>query len=149
MIPMAKIKIGIVVSKFNQSITSKMEAAARKQAESRGAKVVQVLHPPGCCDLPYVAQQLLKSKRADAIVVLGVLLHGETKHDEVVAHSAFHALQQLSLAYDKPIGFGIIGPGATRQMSEARAEEYAQRATDAAIDLADTGGKQAPAREHK
>ena len=136
MIFMKKIRLGLIVSRFNWSITSRMEKAARKQARLRGAEVSAVMYSPGCCDQPYVALQMIKRKKVDAIVALGVLLHGKTAHDEVVAYSAFQALQQLSITYGKPIGFGIIGPGATLELAAARAEEYAVRSVDAAIDLA-------------
>ncbi len=144
---MKKIKLGLVVSKFNWSITSKMEIAARGQAKKRGAEIAAVSYSPGCCDSPYAAMQMLKAKKVDAIVVLGVLLHGKTKHDEVVAISAFGALQQLSIMYGKPVGFGIIGPGATKKIAHERAEDYAVRSVDAAIDLA--SGDVSRPREHR
>jgi 6,7-dimethyl-8-ribityllumazine synthase len=144
---MKKTRLGLVVSKFNYSITSRMEKRAKQLAKSKSATIASVIYAPGCCDTPYAAQQLLKSKKVDCIAVLGVLLHGQTAHDEVVAYSAFHALQQLSLAYDTPIGFGIIGPGATRALASKRAEEYAERAVDAALEMA--RGKVETIREHK
>jgi 6,7-dimethyl-8-ribityllumazine synthase len=131
-----KIRLGLVVSKFNDSITSRMEKTARARAKSRGAEITTVLYTPGCCDTPFYVQKMLKKGGIDAIAVLAVVLKGKTDHDQVVAYTAFTTIMQLSLKFDKPVTFGIIGPNATRNDAADRADEYAQRAVDAAVELA-------------
>lgn len=133
---MKKIRLGLVVSKFNHSITSKMELAARERAKHKGAEVTEVLYTPGCCDTPFYVQKMLKHGKVDAIAVLAVVLKGATDHDQVVAYTAFTSITALSLKFEKPVTFGIIGPNATRKMAEERAKEYAERSVDAAVELA-------------
>ncbi len=142
-----KIMIGIVVSRFNGSITSKMEAAARKEAKKLGAVVAEIAYSPGALDSPFVALQMLKRGKVDCIAVLGAAVKGETGHDAVVVNTAASSLSALSLSFGKPIGFGVIGPNATKKQAEARAAEYAKGAVGAAIFLA--AGKISTVREHK
>jgi len=112
-----------------------MEKNAEKAAGSLGAKVVRKIHVPGAFEMPYATRILLKKKNIDAVVVLGAVIQGETDHDIVIVNSISHKLMDLSLQYNKPLGFGIIGPRVTRQQAEQRALEYSKRAVKAALEM--------------
>ena len=128
-----KTKIALIVSDFNKEITSKMEKNAEKYATSLNVKIVKLTHVPGAFEIPFVANKLLKNKKIDAVVVLGVVIQGETYHDVVIVNAISSKLIELSLKYNKPIGFGIIGPRVTWQQAESRAIEYSKRAVKAAL----------------
>jgi len=128
--------LGLVVSEFNYDITYLMLQKALSHAEFLSAEVRVVVESPGCYDAPILVDELLKRDDVDAVVVLGAVVQGETKHDEVVAHQAARKLLDLSLKYGKPVALGVIGPGATRAQALERAEEYARRGVEAAIKLA-------------
>ncbi len=128
-------KLGIVMSTFNEGITSRMKKAALKKAKGLKIDVVCVVEVPGAFDIPFACKLLLEKKKVDAIATLGAIIKGDTKHDEVIAQSAANALTHLSLEYKKPISLGIIGPDATEEQANKRAEEYAQRAVEAALTL--------------
>ncbi|MFH0868090.1 MAG: 6,7-dimethyl-8-ribityllumazine synthase [Candidatus Woesearchaeota archaeon] len=130
-----KTKIAIVISDFNSEITSKMEKNAEKVASSLNAEITKKIHVPGAFEIPFAAKHLLKDKKIDAIVTLGAVIQGDTHHDIVIVSTIAKALTDLSLQYDKPIGFGIIGPRVTWQQAEKRAEEYARRAVNAALEM--------------
>ena len=130
-----KPKIALVVSEFNKEITLKMEKSAEKSAKSLGAEIVKKIHVPGAFEIPFAAKSVLKGKKIGAIAVLGAVIQGETYHDVVIVTAVAQALIDLSLQYDKPIGFGIIGPRVTWQQAEKRAEEYAKRAVEAAVKM--------------
>ena len=127
--------IALVVSDFNEKITSKIEKNAEKLAKSLKAKVVKKIHVQGAFEMPYATQILLKKKNIDAVVVLGAVIQGDTDHDIVIVNSISHKLMDLSLQYNKPLGFGIIGPRVTRQQAEQRALEYSKRAVKAALEM--------------
>tara|TARA_Y100000310_G_scaffold186187_1_gene186255 strand:+ start:747 stop:1148 length:402 start_codon:yes stop_codon:yes gene_type:complete len=129
------VNIAIVVSDFNKEITSKMEENAEKVAESLKSEVVKKIHVPGAFEIPFAAKKMIKDKEIDAIVVLGAVIHGETGHDKIIVNSIAPKLAELSLEYNKPIGFGVIGPKATYQQAENRAIEYSKRAVKAALGL--------------
>jgi|SRR3989338_4977291 len=130
-----KTKIAVVISDFNEEITSKMEKNAEKVAGSLNVEIVKKIHVPGAFEIPFAVSNLLKNKNIDAAVVLGVVIRGETYHDVVIVNTVAQALVELSLQYNKPIGFGIIGPRVTWQQAEKRAEEYAKRAVKAALEM--------------
>ncbi len=133
---MEKIRIGIVVSEFNYDITFIMLQKAINHAKFLGAEVAYIVKVPGTFDTPLAAYELAQRDDVDAVVVLGAVVQGETKHDEVVANQAARKLLDISIQFRKPVTLGIIGPGATRLQALERAEEYSRRAVEAAVKLA-------------
>ncbi len=131
-----KIRLGIVVSEFNYDITRIMLEKAISHAKFLGAEVTVVFKVPGSFDAPLAVSQIIKKDYVDAVAVIGAVIQGETKHDEVVGHQAARKILDLSIEYSKPVTLGIIGPGATRMQAFERAEEYARRAVEAAIKMA-------------
>ena len=130
-----KTKIAVVISDFNEEITSKMEKNAEKVAGSLNVEIVKKIHVPGAFEIPFAVSNLLKNKNIDAVVVLGAVIQGETYHDIVIVNAISSKLIDLSLKYNKPIGFGIIGPRVTWRQAESRAAEYAKRAVKAALEM--------------
>ena len=127
--------LALVVSDFNQEITSRMEKNADKTVKSLNAKIIKKIHVPGAFEITFAANKLLKDRKIDAVVVLGAVIKGETYHDVVIVNAVAPKLIELSLKYNKPIGFGIIGPRVSWQQAEKRAEEYAKRAVEAAVGM--------------
>lgn len=128
-----RVRLGIIVSEFNFDVTYLMLEKALSHAEFQNAEVKVVAKAPGSFDIPLMVLEISKREDIDAIVTLGVVIQGETKHDEVVAQHAARKILDLSLEYGKPVTLGIIGPGATRMQALERAEEYARRAVEAAV----------------
>ncbi len=133
--------IGIVTGEFNPEITSVMELHAIKTAEKLGVNVIKSVKVPGSFDMPLVVKKLLGRGDIDAVITLGAIIKGDTKHDEIIGNTVAIKLADLSLSFDKPVALGIIGPGATWEQAEKRAEEYAERALVAAIKLVEEIGK--------
>lgn len=129
------IKLGIIVAEFNYDITYLMLQKAISHAKFLGAEIKVVVKVPGTYDIPLIAKKLLEKNYIDAIVALGAVIKGETKHDELVANQTARKLVDLSVEYGKPITLGIIGPGATHEQAVERIEEYANRAVEAAVKL--------------
>ena len=127
--------LALVVSDFNREITSKMEKTAEKTAKQLDAKITKKFRVPGVFEIPFAANKLFKDKKIDAVVVLGAVIQGETHHDIIIVNAVAPKLIDLSLKYNKPVGFGIIGPRVSWQQAEKRAEEYANRAVEAALKM--------------
>jgi len=127
--------LGIVTGEFNPEITSAMEKRALDKAKSLNVNVVTILKVPGSYDMPLIVKKLLQRKDIDAVVTLGAIIKGDTKHDETIGYVTANRLADLSVEFEKPVALGIIGPGATWEQAEKRAEEYAERALIAAIKL--------------
>lgn len=126
---MNKKRVAVVVAEFHKEIADVMVVSAESAARECGATVRTVARVQGSFEIPFVVKKLLAKKTLDAIVVLGFIEKGETLHGEVMGHVVHHALMQLQLTSMKPIGFGIIGPGATEQQARARMKKIAQAAT--------------------
>ena len=129
------VKLGIVCSEFNYNITHAMEERALEHAKFMGVEVTKVIRVPGAFDMPLAVKKLLEMKNVDGVVTLGAVLQGETGHDDIVAQNAARKMTDLSLQYDKPVALGVSGPGQSRLQAEARIDEYAKRAVEAAVKL--------------
>lgn len=130
-----------MVSEFNQEITSKMLDIALQKAKSLNLNIKYTCKVPGVFDIPLVIDTLLQKKEVDAVVTLGAVIKGQTKHDELITNVTARALMELSIKYQKPVTLGITGPGMTNRQAQARIRPVAERAVDAVKKIADQIGK--------
>lgn len=128
------IKLGFVVSEFNRDLTSQMEILGKEHAAFLGASVDKVLYVPGVFDMPLAVRKLAQDKEIDAVVTIGCVIQGATKHDEIVIQHASRKIADLALEYGKPVTLGISGPGMSRLDAFERVE-YAKRAVEAAVKM--------------
>ena len=129
--------IAIVVSEFNDEITSKMLDVAIEKAKDLKLNIKFTCKVPGVFDMPIVIDSLLKKKEIDAIVTLGAVIKGQTKHDELITNVAVRAITELSIKYQKPVTLGITGPGMSDRQAQARIRPVAERAVEAAEKIAE------------
>ncbi len=126
-------RIAIVAAAFNRAIIDPMLVAAHDEAKKLEITVDREVLVPGSFEIPLVTAALLAKSKIDAVVVLGYIEKGETLHGEVIGHVVYRSLIELQIAHGKPIGIGIIGPGATLAQAETRREGYARAAVRAAL----------------
>ncbi len=129
------VKLAIVVSEFNYDVTYLMLQKAVNHAKFLGAEVTHVVKVPGAFEVPIAVKKLLDKGDVDAVVTIGAVIQGATKHDELVAGQTARKLMDLALEYGKPVTLGIIGPGASRMQALERVEDYARRAVEAAVKM--------------
>ena len=108
---------------------------ARQDAEKLHAKISYIVYVPGAFDIPLAVEKLLKKKNVDAVVTLGAVIKGDTRHDDIVAENAARLLADLSLRHCKPVALGITGPGMTLEQARERAELVPTRAMNAALNM--------------
>ena len=120
-----------MVSDFNKEITMRMLSIAKEKAEKMKLKIKYVCNVPGAYDMPIVVNALLQKNNVDGVITLGAIIKGQTKHDEVIAHSTAQALTNLSIKYEKPVSLGITGPGMQERQAYARIRPVAERAVEA------------------
>jgi len=87
---------------------------------------------PGVSICLWQLKKLIQDKDIDAVVTIGCVIQGSTKHDEIVIQHASRKIADLSLEYGKPVTLGISGPGMSRLDAHERVE-YAKRAVEAAV----------------
>jgi 6,7-dimethyl-8-ribityllumazine synthase len=123
----------LCAAEFNKPLVDVMVASASDELERVSTELLQVLRVPGCYELPLCVGTALALPSVQVVVVLGYIERGETQHGEVMGHAVHAALLQQSLAHGKPVGLGIIGPGATSEQAELRKDAYARAAVRAAV----------------
>jgi 6,7-dimethyl-8-ribityllumazine synthase len=127
-------RVAIVAGDFNQRVVGAMIDAAVDEVRAQGASLSgDVLRVHGSYETPLVASRLLARRDVDAVVVLGYIERGDTQHGEVMGHVVQAALVRLSIEHGKPVGLGVIGPGATLEQAEERKGPYARAAVHAAL----------------
>ena len=124
-----------MVSEFNQEVTSRMVLVVQEKAKQLKVKITYICNAPGAYDMPIIVDSLLQKKNVDGVVTLGAIIKGQTKHDEVIAHSTAKALTELSLKYKKPVSLGITGPGMKERQAYARIRPVAERAVEAILKI--------------
>ncbi len=124
-------RIGFVVSEFNKDITEKMDFFASKKAKELGMHIQKKFFVSGVLDSPFAVKKLLEKKDIDGAIVLGAVIKGKTKHDEVVAFTFAQKITDLSLSFNKPVCSGVCGPGITRKEAIKRIKPYSERAVNA------------------
>jgi 6,7-dimethyl-8-ribityllumazine synthase len=131
------LNIAIVVAEFNQDVTSKMLEIAVEKAKSLHLTIKHTCKVPGVFDMPIIIDTLLKKKEIDAVVTLGAIIKGHTKHDELIASAAVRVLTDLSIKYRKPVTLGITGPGMSDRQAHQRIRPVSERAVEAAHKLSE------------
>ncbi len=114
----SELRVAIVVSRFNEELTSQLANDAFQCLEKNGAKVPNIgkFEVPGAYEIPVVASELAKSGRFDAIIALGVVVEGETPHAQMIGDSTGIALLDIARETGVPVINEIVG---TRNWEQA------------------------------
>ena len=126
-------RLGIVASRFNEALASKLLERARHEARKLGAEAA-VVSVPGALEIPVVLQWMAQSGRFDALVAIGAVIRGETHHFEIVANESARGVMEVALECGLPIANGILTTEDEAQ-AEARLEKGAE-AVRVALEMA-------------
>jgi len=131
----AELKLGIVVSRFNSVITEKLLDAAVDTFEKHGgrAEALTVVRVPGSFEIPIAAQKLARSGRCDAIVCLGCLIRGETKHFDFLAEEVTRGIDEVALKEDLPVGYGVITSETVEQAMNRAGLKHGNKGVEATV----------------
>jgi len=113
-------KIAIVVSEFNQEITSKLLAGCLERLNEVGYQENNrvVIKVPGAIEIPLVTQLLAKQKQYEAIICLGAVIRGDTDHYDYVCQQVSQGCQKVMLEFETPVIFGVLTTNNTMQAEE-------------------------------
>lgn len=131
----ARLHFGIVVSRFNDFITSRLLAGAEDAIRRHGGDLdlVDVAWVPGAFEIPLVAQRMAASGRWDAVICLGAVIRGATPHFDFVAAEAAKGVAQAMLHTGVPISFGILTTDTIEQAVERAGTKAGNKGFDAAM----------------
>ena len=123
--------LGIVCGSFHREQVERMLKFAIDEAVSKNWEVSEVVWVPGSMEAPLAIDRMLQSTEVQGAVVLGIIERGETDHGLVMGQSVTKSVIELQIKHNKPIGLGIIGPGAEPEHIEPRLEPHARSAVGA------------------
>ncbi|MDI9258570.1 6,7-dimethyl-8-ribityllumazine synthase [Alicyclobacillus sendaiensis] len=129
------LRIGIVASRFNDFITSKLVEGALDALRRHGVPEdhVEMAWAPGAYEIPVVARWMAESGRYDAVVALGCVIRGATAHFDYVAGEAARGIAQVSRDTGVPVMFGVLTTDTIEQAIERAGTKAGNKGAEAAI----------------
>jgi 6,7-dimethyl-8-ribityllumazine synthase len=129
------LKIGIVVSRYNQFITEKLLDGALDGFKSHGGEDenVTVVHVPGAFEIPLIAEKMAASGKYDALVCVGAVIRGDTPHFDYVCDAVTRGIGDAVRAYKLPIGFGVLTTNDVQQAMERSGSKDANKGYEALL----------------
>ncbi len=126
--------IAIIVSRFNQDITSALKDAALERLTERGFRTedISIIEVPGAVEIPLIAKVLAKQNRVKAIITLGAVIRGETSHYDYVCSQVSQGCQRVMLDYEIPVIFAVLTTENEAQAWDRLGGAHGNKGTDAA-----------------
>ena len=141
LVPSAReMKFGVVVAEWNKNITEGLFKGAMDAFLNCGCDESNIIRKnvPGSFELPLAAQFFFESTDVDAVICLGSIIKGETKHFDYVCESTALGIKDVSLKYNKPVIFGVLTDNTMQQAIDRSGGKYGRgkygnKGTEAAI----------------
>ena len=125
------IKIGVVCGSFHRSEVERMLEWSTDEADRQGIEIEDVIWVPGAMEVPLALDRLLSRDDIEGAACLGIIEKGQTQHGLAMGHAVIKSIIELQIVHEKPIGLGIIGPGAEPKHIEPRLEPHSRAAITA------------------
>ena len=129
-----KIKIGVVSSEWNSEITDALFSSAFQTLLKAGIRKENIIirKVPGSFELTLGSQWLAQKEEIDAVIALGCVIQGETRHFEFICQAVSHGVTDVSLKYNKPVIFGLLTPDTHQQALDRAGGKYGNKGEEAA-----------------
>ena len=128
-------RFAIVVSRFNELISSKLLSGALDCLHRHGAdeKNIDIVWVPGSFEIPMAAARLAEAEKYDAVICLGALIRGATPHFDYIAAEATKGIAQAALNSGLPVTYGVITTDTLEQAIERAGTKVGNKGWDAAL----------------
>ncbi|XOV92463.1 MAG: 6,7-dimethyl-8-ribityllumazine synthase [Bacteroidota bacterium] len=128
------LRIGIVVSSWNEEVTEALYSGALSTLLESGISKERIerKNVPGSFELPLGAQWLAKRDDIDAVICLGCIIQGETRHFDFICASCANGITEVGLKYDKPVAFGVLTTDNLKQAMDRAGGKYGNKGDEAA-----------------
>lgn len=129
------LKIGIVVARFNEFITSKLLSGAEDTLLRHGASGddITVAWVPGAFEIPLIAKKMAKSGKYDGIICLGAVIRGATSHYDYVCNEVSKGVALVNMETEVPTAFGVLTTENIQQAVERAGTKAGNKGSDAAM----------------
>ena len=135
-IPSAEsLSFGIVVSEWNTKVTHALYEGCYNALIKHGAKEenIRLLQVPGSFELTVGAKMMADEYKTDAVICLGCVIKGETKHNEYINNAVANGLTSLSMFYSRPFVFGVLTPDSEEQALDRAGGRHGNKGVEAAV----------------
>jgi 6,7-dimethyl-8-ribityllumazine synthase len=131
----APFRFGIVYSEWNHEITHALKAGAEKTLIAYGAKPENILvrEVPGSFELTLGAQYMAEFSQVDAVICLGCVIQGETRHFDFICDAVAKGITDLNIKYNKPFIFGVLTPDNQQQALDRAGGKHGNKGDEAAV----------------
>lgn len=128
-------KFGIVISRFNEFIGSKLLSGAIDALERHGVdeSSIEIAWVPGAFEIPLVAKKMAKTGRYDSVICLGAVIRGSTPHFDIVANEVSKGIAHIGLETEVPIIFGVLTTDSIEQAVERAGTKAGNKGFEAAV----------------
>lgn len=128
-------KFAIVVSEWNEEVTESLYNGAYEILIENGIPKdnIQKHYVPGSFELSLGAQWMAEKKDIDAVICLGCVIQGETKHFDFICDAVAHGITNVSLKYNKPVIFGVLTPNTQQQALDRAGGKHGNKGDEAAF----------------
>ena len=128
-------KIAIVISEWNEEITDSLFEGAFNTLSQNGIQKQNIIkaNVPGSFELSLGAQKMAQKKNVDAVICLGCVIQGETRHFEFICQSVAQGLKDVALKFNKPVIFGVLTTDTFQQALDRAGGKYGNKGDEAAI----------------
>lgn len=128
-------KFGIVVSEWNDQVTESLFSGALETLLKHGVKKDNIYRKnvPGSFELTLGAQWLAELEEIDAVICLGCVIQGETRHFDFICDAVAHGITNVGLKYNKPVIFGVLTPDTLQQALDRSGGKHGNKGDEAAI----------------
>ena len=127
------VKIGIIISEWNSEITKKLYDGAKKTLIDFGYNDIITEYVPGSFELPIASQIILEKNSLDAVICLGCVIKGETKHFDFICNATSNGIKDLNVSGNCPIIFCVLTDDTMQQAIDRSGGKYGNKGTEAAI----------------
>ena len=127
-------RFGIVVSEWNHEITLALKEGAYSTLLKNGAEPDNILisFVPGSYELTLGAQLQLETNQVDAVICLGCVIHGETRHFDFICDAVANGITNLNIKYNTPVIFGVLTPDNQQQAIDRAGGKHGNKGDEAA-----------------
>ncbi|HXC62415.1 MAG TPA: 6,7-dimethyl-8-ribityllumazine synthase [Nitrospiria bacterium] len=131
----AGLRFGVVVSRVNEFITSRLLAGTLDALTRSGVRLddVEIVRVPGAFEIPITAKKMAQMRRYDAIICLGALIRGETPHFDYLSAAVTQGITQVALESGIPLSFGVLTTNSLEQAIERAGAKQGNKGWEAAI----------------
>lgn len=131
----SKKKFAIVVSEWNDQVTGALYSGAYDTLIKQGASKDHIItqYVPGSFELTLGAQWMAEQKDIDAVICLGCVIQGETRHFDFICDAVAHGITNVGLKYNKPVIFGVLTPNTLQQALDRAGGKHGNKGDEAAI----------------